>query len=363
MRFSPIGHLAFVVATAIAPVFALAMPEPVIPCHEALAGTSKDDYPVLIRETRARHLQYCAADVLVERGRSAAEFAIALMQQPDRDVAEVGLYMVMRLGPLAESAFPAVLALLRVPQTDVPGQEMFDYTLFSAVSALGKSAKPAIAHLLAEAAGNGPRAHRAIAALGALGQYDRAIVIRHLVRLLRLPERENDAASALRTMGKAARPALPALMARLNAAIAGGGKTEHLIVAVGAIEDPARSVPLLVRYLGDPNLAEPAATALFWLGAEGAAAVPALLRAIDATDPGAPAMDSLIRALHGVAPASIVVQERLLSEATQRGSEAALEYLVRIDPLPAQFAPVLRVAIEREPRRWKLHQALRQSTK
>ena len=190
-----------------------------------------------------------------------------------------------------------------------------------------------------------------------LGRYDAQRVVPHLIALLesvpgpRVPIDAPDLLHALRAIGKPARAALPATLASLGQARAARDSMHGAaaIQALLAIAEPGESLPLLAGLLDDPMLAGDAVDSLALLGPAAASMAPALIEKLGRSR-NAPLMtDRIVRALAEIAPASPLVQQQLLVEATQYESAHAAYVLAHTRPLPARFAPALAAALASKP--------------
>ena len=140
---------------------------------------------------------------------------------------------------------------------------------------------------------------------------------------------------------------------RLSEAIAAKEEnyvTGALIQALGRLEPPSSSVPLLVSLLGQAGTGDSAAGALGSIGKPAIAALPSLIERLRSPDLGWRERISIISALTAIDGASPDVQRALLREATSgdysMGTMSAAEALANIDPLPSDFAPRLLEAAE-----------------
>jgi hypothetical protein len=236
-----------------------------------------------------------------------------------------------------------------------------EVTPYSTLVCVGADAKQVIP-LLMEVAVSKPtdRKHSnespyAISALGGLGKYDPQTVVPFLIRLLEQPSHTRDAARALGTMGHAARDSVPALRQHLTAAVSGDDidSAAIFIAALARVGSAQTSVPILVPLLQKPDLEYSVAYALSNIGHPATAAVPALIARLkengtqNANDRY---MD--IAALISIDERSRAVLDVLLPEATSDKLSnlevfAAATALAEVNPLPAEFAPALKSAMNR----------------
>jgi hypothetical protein len=152
-------------------------------------------------------------------GREAAPAVPALVSELHALDGKKNPYLALRsnLSPMSQEAAHAFRGIAEVVTVN---------SAFRALGMLGDVSTPAIPELMRISSVNEEgfpanfNTRDAIAALGKLGKYDPEVVVHHLVQLLDRPTHEVEAAEALRTIGPAARPALPALRMHLSAAIA-----------------------------------------------------------------------------------------------------------------------------------------------
>jgi hypothetical protein len=352
----PREHAMILLGLALAaPCAAHAMPPPQPPpCVPASAKVSLQALAAVMAGQGEYSLRECASNDLVARGAAATPVVVALLGSGDVTTLHLALATIRGLGPQAAGALPVLLkradAILAIDYgNSVP--------LFDAIAAVGSVARPAIPMLIARSRQDA-YAYGAQMALGKLGQYDAPIVVPHLVSQLKRVDLDT-VAYALGEIGKPAKAALPALKAYLKRAIAADGKgAEAAMGAIARIDDPKNSVPFLLGYLEHPTMAPHAIDQLSLLGASAAAAVPALVRKLNASR-GAPAMrDRIVGALRSMAPTSVAAQEQLLVEATQYRNEYAAVALSEVNPLPHRFVPALKKVADGKPASYFFNKAL-----
>lgn len=254
--------LPFVLAAAMPSPSRAMPPPPPPPCVPAGAAVSIGALRATIAGERDYHARDCAATDLARRGAAAVPAALGLLDAGDSDTVTLGLAVLTRMGPQAQSALPALMERVGNPP---PALGHFYGPLYDALSAIGAAARPAIPLLIAR---TDDRAHRyyAIDALGQLGKYDAPRVVAHLVSILDRaadPDMPLDAPlahDALREIGKPARVAVPAMLASLERARQARARMHGVaaVRALVALAEPATIVPVLKNLLDDPMLAHAA---------------------------------------------------------------------------------------------------------
>jgi hypothetical protein len=303
-------------------------------------------------DSRSSWAAGCASKALSRRGEEVIPTLIRLMEMRQPSALSWALEAVCGPGHSGSSAVPYILKRLRAPGRP------FDDEAYGTLACIGKGAKPAIPFLMEKSLGETPgfvsqEGDLAINTLGVLAKYDPGTVIPHLTRLLDSPSHTFAVARALEAIGEPAKSAAPALRKRLSDAIASGERdyvTNALVAALGHLEPPPSSVPLLVSLLGEPGIGDSAASALQGIGKPAVAAVPSLIEHLQSPEVGSRERYSIISALTAIDGRSPAVQQALLREATSGaddlGTMSAALALAEIDPLPSEFAPRLVGAVE-----------------
>ncbi len=201
---------------------------------------------------------------------------------------------------------------------------------------------------------------RAVALLGKLGKHDPGTAVPVLLPLLDQVGYEWSAVFALGDIGRPAAAALPRLTLKLNQLISekSFGQAKLVLDAVLAIEQPRKTLPMLLGYIKRPALAEMGIVGLSALGPDAAPAVPMLIRKLNGSRGNGELVRQILRTLMTVGASSLAGQEQLLIEATRHHNPVAQLYLSDMPPLPAHFGPPLRAALRRAPREGLLQAAL-----
>lgn len=352
IRTAHLAGLCLLALGAAVPGTAQALTPPPPACIPADASVTVEALGTVLAGTGPFYLRQCAVNDLAARGAAAVPVVVALLDSSDVTTVHLALDAVAALGPQAQAALPALQGHIVRPRT-LAGN---DLRIYQAVGALGAAGRPAIALLISKSREPGYR-YQSVAALGKLGQYDAQRVVPHLIALLesvpgpRVPIDAPGLLDALRDIGKPARAALPATLASLEQAKAARDSMHGAaaIRALLAIAEPGEILPLLAGLLDHPMLAGDAIDSLSLLGPAAASTVPALIEKLGRSrnEPHMP--DRIVRGLAEIAPASPLVQQQLLVEATQYESAHAAYVLAHSKPLPARFAPALTAALASKP--------------
>jgi HEAT repeat protein len=333
---------------------------PPTPCPKGLKDKSSEYLAHRIRSLDVNgydwSLHQCFSKALASKGAEAIPAAISLLNVHNGEVEETALQAICLIGPAATDAVPALIDTIRARNRPFSEE-------YSTLACIGEGARAAIPFLIAKSRStriglDGSRESRyALQALGRLGQYEPDTIVPHLIRLLEEPNHIDDAARALATIGPLANSAVQALRRHLATATAAGTVEAAfpLIAAIGRVPDAAAAVPLLTPLLEVPGLGTASAEALKGMGRDAKPAVPFILRRLEETRetdwPSGRERVVDVEAIAAIDSGSRKVQRRLLIEATANpgtmASTTAILELVKIDPLPADFAPILVAAIEK----------------
>ena len=293
----------------------------------------------------------CASEALSRKGEEAVPALISLMESHNANTELLALSAACGDGHRGESAVPYIL--YRIRSTDLAFAQLAFHTL----ACMQEGARPAIPLLLEKSLQSIPGApaqqgNAAIEALGELSALDPDTIIPHITKLLDSPIHTVAAAEALEKIGDPARDSLPNIRRRLDSAIKGreAAPVASLISAMTVLGSAADNIEFFISLLGQPVAGPLAAKALGNIGGEATSALPFLVRALN--DPRIKSGDrySYIAALASIAPESTSTRRMLLREATRDdGSLSFMEAASRLsemDPLPANFAPLLAKRIE-----------------
>jgi hypothetical protein len=335
------------------PAFAIAAVTIPPPCNEAFFDSqSIDALAADVRDSTSAAGYWaagCASEALSRKGEEAIPALIPLMESHEPNAESLAITAVCGKGHRGEPALPYILDRIR----------RFDYAFarsaYPVLACMQDAARPAIPLLIARSLQTIPvvpaeDGDAAIETLGRLAALDPDTIIPHLVKLLELPIHTGAAAKALEQIGDPARGSASALRIRLDSAIKDRQDTQEvapLIAALTRLGNAADNVELFGPLLDGPY-GSYAAKALGEIGREATPAVPLLIRALDSARIKPENRHSYVAALTSIDPESARVHRALLREATSEGGgrmEAASS-LSEIEPLPAEFAPVLARKIE-----------------
>jgi hypothetical protein len=363
MKSARLLVLASIMLGAAAPGLVRATPPPPPPpCVPAGAAVTVEALGAILAGRGEYDLRRCAAKDLAARGDAAVPVLVGMLGAGDPDTLALALRALTDMGPRAQAALPALMDSIRTPPRALQENYLWESyrALYDAVSAIGAGAGPAIPLLIAKLRDPGHR-YDAVGALGKLGKYDAGRVVPALVSILESPEARHtpletgNVLGALADIGKGARAALPATLAVLERAKAAGDSLDgwsdgsSAIWALVAIAEHGESIPVLTSLLHHPVLASYAAMGLASIGPPAASAVPALIDQLKRSREERAVADNIMSALAEIAPRSPAVQQQILAEATQHGSEWAALVLSAIAPLPSHFAPALAAALAKKP--------------
>jgi hypothetical protein len=227
------------------------------------------------------------------------------------------------------------------------------FLVYWALEFLGKDATPAIPLLIEKSRSDKPgptvpESYWAIRTLGRLGKYDAKRIVPQLIQLLDEPAHRVDAANALSDMTTSARPAVPALISHLNAALVFPVDkfSESLMWALTRCGDSATTVAILTPLLVAPGFEIQAANALRGIGPAAHSAVPYLLSRLE--NSSSPANEQIIDvlALLAIDPDSVETLKRILAQAVRSNSYDIADQLAHAKALPAALAPDLQKALD-----------------
>ena len=337
------------------PAFAIAAVTIPPPCTEAFFDSlSIDALAADVRDSTGAAGYWagsCATEALSRKGGEAIPALIALMESHEPNAESLAISAVCGKGHRGEAALPYILDRIR----------RFDYAFarsaYPVLACMQDAARPAIPLLIARSLQTIPivpaqDGDAAIETLGRLAALDPDTIIPHLFKLLELPIHTGAAAKALEQIGDPARGWASALRARLDSAIKDRLDTQEvapLIAALARLGNAADNVELFGSLLDGPY-GSYAAKALGKIGQEARPAVPLLIRALDTARIKPEDRYSYVAALTSIDPESARVHLALLREATSEEGGlsvmGAASWLSEIEPLPADFAPVLARKIE-----------------
>jgi hypothetical protein len=324
------------------------------PCTEALFDAQSIDVLAADVKVGAGGDGYwtasCASEALSRKGEEAIPPLMPLMESSDSEIASLALNAVCGTGHRGGAALAYILNRIR----------KFDYAFsrlaYPILACMQDAARPAIPLLVARSLQTIPivpaqDGDAAIETLGRLGALDPNTIVPHLIKLLELPIHTAAAAKALEQIGEPARYAAPSLRTRLDLAIRDrhdGQEVGTLISAVGRVGSTPESVAYIASLLDGPY-GRYAAKGLGEIGTPARAAVPLLLGELGTAHIKPEDRFWYLDALTSIEPESDRVHRAFLREAI--GDSGAILYaassLSEIDPLPADYAPVLARQIEK----------------
>ncbi len=364
LRFAPaklgaavLGTLLFGYAQTGAPAAAA---EPAAEPPPCATSFDYESIPTLIEDVKAvgdnnwdaGHMASCASKVLARKGEDIIPALLSLMDTRQRAVEQFALQAVCGPGHTGATAVPYIEKRLR------EGGLSFAVLAYPTLACIGEGAQPIVPLLMSKSLAINlsfpGEADLATETLGALYQYDPRRILPHLIRLLDQPARTQAAASALEKIGRPAQSSQEALR-RILAGAVDASRDETavaLISALGSVGSAQPTVAALLPILDlyRPGLTTAAARALGKFGPQAGPAVPALIRRLSSPDAGPAERAEDVSALIAIDRRTPKVLEALLDD-IRRGedpssNERAAAALSKVDPFPADLAPLLVTAIE-----------------
>ncbi len=254
---------------------------------------AKTAVPALIRRLRDddESVRVNAQRALAAIGKTAVPDLIIALKDDDPSVRQVIAFTLMRIGPGARDAVPALIVALKDDYKPVRLSSVV------ALGEIGADAKPAVPALVAALRDLNEQvrdaAQQALSSIGTGAVPELINALKHDDLMVR-----NSAALALVEIGKPAVPSLIATMADGDGLVRG-----YAIQALGRVGPDAKSaVPNLIAALKDDNeeIRRYAALALGRIGADAGPAVPDLTAALK--DNNLRVAMSAAKALEGIGP-------------------------------------------------------------